>query len=85
MGIRGVAMGVATLVNRLMSGTIALSFLSLSMTLTPAVTYYLFALVALGAVPETKGKALEEIERQMIERYLPSVALVSPMPNQQTV
>ena len=76
--VRGVAMGIATLVNRVTSGTIALSFLSLSHALTPALTYYLFAAIAIGAcffiawrVPETKGMTLEEIERQMTERHAP--------------
>ena len=69
------AMGVATLLNRLISGGIALSFLSLTRALTPAGTFSMFAILALLAcvfirrrVPETKGKALEEIEQQMIER-----------------
>ncbi|KAL1524628.1 hypothetical protein AB1Y20_019516 [Prymnesium parvum] len=80
--VRGMGMGIATLVNRVTSGTIALCFLSLSSALTPAVTYYLFATIAVGAcffissrVPETKGKALEEIEREMVERHLSSVAV----------
>uniref|UniRef100_A0A7S3C231 Major facilitator superfamily (MFS) profile domain-containing protein n=1 Tax=Haptolina ericina TaxID=156174 RepID=A0A7S3C231_9EUKA len=82
--VRGLAMGVATLVNRVTSGCIALSFLSLTSALTPAVTYYTFAAIALGAcyfiaryVPETKGRALEEVERQMAERYISSTSLVS--------
>ena len=73
--VRGLAMGVATLLNRTISGVIALSFLSLTRALTPTGTFCLFAGIALGAcafirrrVPETKGRALEEIEQQMIER-----------------
>ena len=73
--VRGLAMGVATLLNRTISGVIALSFLSLTRALTPTGTFCLFAAIALGAcafirhrVPETKGRALEEIEQQMIER-----------------
>ena len=69
--VRGLAMGVATLLNRLISGSIALSFLSLTRALTPTGTFCLFAGIALGAcafirrrVPETKGRALEEIEQQ---------------------
>ena len=68
-------MGVATLLNRLISGSIALSFLSLTRALTPTGTFSMFTGIALLAcafirrrVPETKGRALEEIEQQMIER-----------------
>ena len=82
--VRGVALGVATLVNRVTSGAIALSFLSISGAITPALTYYTFAAIAVAScffiaarVPETKGKALEEVERQMAERYAPSL----PMPS----
>ncbi len=73
--VRGLAMGVATLLNRLISGSIALSFLSLTRALTPTGTFSMFTGIALLAcafirrrVPETKGRALEEIEQQMIER-----------------
>ena len=76
--MRGFALGVATLVNRTTSGMVALSFLSLARTLTPAGAYYLYACLAVCAclfirssVPETKGKSLEEIEREMAERYTP--------------
>ena len=76
--VRGFALGVATLVNRTTSGLVALSFLSLARALTPAGAYYLYAGLALcafafirAAVPETKGKSLEEIEREMVERYTP--------------
>ena len=68
-------MGVATLLNRLISGTIALSFLSLTRALTPAGTFTSFAAIALLAcvfirrfIPETKGRALEEVEQEMLER-----------------
>jgi hypothetical protein len=81
--VRGFALGVATLVNRVTSGTVALTFLSLSRALTPAGAYYTFvglAIVAFGffanKVPETKGKSLEEIERLMSDRHLASVHLV---------
>jgi len=73
--VRGLAMGVATLLNRLISGAIALSFLSLTRALTPAGTFIMFTFIALFAcafikrmVPETKGRALEEIEQEMVER-----------------
>ena len=83
--VRGFALGVATLVNRATSGTIALTFLSLSAAITPAGAYCLFAALALVAcafttrcVPETKGKSLEEIERHLSERYLAKAHLLSP-------
>ena len=81
--VRGFALGVATLVNRTTSGLVALSFLSLSRSLTPAGAYYLFASLALGAaafvwrcVPETKGKSLEEIEQEMAQRYSATARLL---------
>ena len=81
--VRGFALGVATLVNRATSGTIALTFLSLSAAITPAGAYCLFAALAIVAcaftarcVPETKGKSLEEIEREAAERHVASAALV---------
>lgn len=68
-------MGVATLLNRLISGGIALSFLSLTRALTPTGTFAGFTLIALLAcafirrfIPETKGRALEEVEQEMLER-----------------
>ena len=74
--VRGFALGVATLVNRVTSGTVALSFLSISRWLTPAGTYYAFAALAVCAcvfihqrVPETKGRSLEEIEMTMAGRF----------------
>ena len=81
--VRGFALGVATLVNRVTSGTVALTFLSLSHALTPAGAYYLFVCLSLCAcaffatkVPETRGKSLEQIEREMAERYLPTTELL---------
>ena len=78
LGIRGFALGVATLVNRTTSGCVALTFLSLTHALTPQLTYYGFAAIAALSfafihrlVPETKGRALEEIERELTERFSP--------------
>lgn len=83
LGVRGFALGVATLLNRTVSGLVALTFLSLSEALTPAVTYYCFAGIAAlaflfirGHVPETKGRALEEVEREVTQRHLASAPLV---------
>ena len=83
--VRGFALGVATLINRTTSGAVALTFLSLSRALTPAGAYYLFCALACVAcafiwtrVPETKGKSLEEIERDLTERYMPSSRMLPP-------
>ena len=75
--LRGVAVGLATFVNRVTSGTIALTFLSLQEAVTPAGAFGLFAFVALLAtvfavavVPETKGRSLEELERELSQLRL---------------
>ncbi|KAJ8767180.1 hypothetical protein K2173_013577 [Erythroxylum novogranatense] len=64
---QGVAMGMA--VNRLMSGTISITFLSLYHAITIGGTFFLFAGVAMLAFaffyvccPETKGRPLEDME-----------------------
>lgn len=58
--------------SRVVSGTIALTFLSLQQLITPEGTFYLFAMIAiLGVlftyhfVPETKGRSLETIESEL--------------------
>ena len=55
--------------NRLLSGIVALSFLSFAEAITPQGTFFFFAGMAAisfcfvrRVVPETKGKSLEEIE-----------------------
>eukprot|EP01147_Barroeca_monosierra_P007730 gene7730-9927_t len=70
--VRGLAMGIATFINRILSGTIAMSYLSMKHALTSAGTFYFFSAVALlsgifvyAFVPETKGRALEEIEQSL--------------------
>lgn len=67
--VRGMAVGIGTFINRITSGTIAMSYLSLSKAVTESGAFYLFAAVAfvsllfvIFCVPETKGKTLEEIE-----------------------
>jgi SP family galactose:H+ symporter-like MFS transporter len=66
--VRGVAMGLATMSNWAFNLLVALTFLILLNDLTPAYTFWLYALLSIGAfvfsyrlVPETKGRALEEI------------------------
>lgn len=68
--LRAQAMGLAIVVNRLASGTVALTFLSMARAISIAGTFFLFsAIAALSAVfvytftPETKGRTLEEIAR----------------------
>jgi MFS family permease len=68
--LRAQAMGLAIVVNRLASGTVALTFLSMARAMSIAGTFFLFsAIAALSAVfvytftPETKGRTLEEIAR----------------------
>ncbi|EGD75475.1 hypothetical protein PTSG_06549 [Salpingoeca rosetta] len=72
--VRGIAMGIATFINRILSGTIAMSYLSLKNALSSAGTFYLFGAVALLSalfvylfVPETKGRALEDIEHALAD------------------
>eukprot|EP00043_Microstomoeca_roanoka_P009418 m.89445 g.89445 ORF g.89445 m.89445 type:complete len:631 (+) comp14578_c0_seq1:305-2197(+) len=68
--VRGLAAGTATFVNRITSGIIAMTFLSMSKALTGAGAFFLFAGVEFLSiffvkffVPETRNKTLEEIER----------------------
>ena len=65
-------MGVATFANRILSGVIALSFFSLVKAITSSGAFFLFSALSLLSVwftiyyvPETKGKSLEEIERDI--------------------
>ncbi|GAB5356061.1 hypothetical protein AAMO2058_000258400 [Amorphochlora amoebiformis] len=67
-GKRGKAQSVAVTVNRIVSGTIAVSFLSLTKSLSVGGTFYLFAALAFfttvwyyTTVPETMGLTLEEV------------------------
>jgi sugar porter (SP) family MFS transporter len=69
--IRGLAMGVATVMNWGSNLVVALTFLSLLRSLGRPVTFWMYALTGVLAwvfsyfsVPETKGKSLEEIEAQ---------------------
>jgi SP family galactose:H+ symporter-like MFS transporter len=67
--IRGRAMSVGTVANWTANLIVALSFLTLTQVMGKAATFWLYALVSIGAwlfafflVPETKGKTLEQIE-----------------------
>ena len=67
--LRASGLGVAAFINRVTSGSVALSFLSLQSALTPAGAFTMFCAIALGAaafvgtaVPETGGQTLEQIE-----------------------
>ena len=62
-------MSVGTVANWSANLVVALSFLTLTQVLGKPATFWLYALVSIGAwlfayflVPETKGKTLEEIE-----------------------
>jgi len=67
--IRGRAMSVGTVANWSTNFIVAVSFLTLTQFLGKPGTFWLFAIVSIGAwffafflVPETKGKTLEQIE-----------------------
>ncbi|MBA0698055.1 hypothetical protein Goari_021564 [Gossypium aridum] len=67
--LRAQASALGAVGNRVCSGLVAMSFLSLSRTITVGGTFFLFALLsalsvlfAYKCVPETKGKSLEQIE-----------------------
>jgi MFS transporter, SP family, galactose:H+ symporter len=67
--IRGRAMSVGTIANWSANLVVALSFLTLTQVLGKPTTFWLYAVVSIGAwlfafylVPETKGRSLEEIE-----------------------
>ncbi|XP_071907093.1 probable polyol transporter 4 isoform X1 [Coffea arabica] len=70
---RAQASALGSVGNRVCSGLVAMSFLSVSRAITVAGTFFLFGAISATAivfvymiVPETKGKSLEEIE-QMFE------------------
>lgn len=75
--VRGAAMGVSTFVNRITSGIITSTFLSMSKALTPGGSFFLFATISVVSVifvwlllPETHGRTLEEIEHEVDGRSI---------------
>ena len=67
--VRGAAMSVATVANWGMNLAVAMTFLTLVNVLGRPETFWLYGVIAVGAlvffyllVPETKGKSLEQIE-----------------------
>lgn len=67
--LRAQAVGLGVIVNRIVSGIVAMTFLSVSRAITVSGTFSLFAGLSVlcvafiyNYVPETKGKTLEEIE-----------------------
>eukprot|EP00897_Mesotaenium_endlicherianum_P010491 jgi/Mesen1/9470/ME000063S08920 len=72
--LRAQAFSLGTAVNRLTSGTVAMTFLSISNAISPAGCFFMFACVGIVSIaffyvyaPETKGKSLEEISRMFDE------------------
>uniref|UniRef100_A0A6A7G7L9 Polyol transporter 4 n=1 Tax=Hirondellea gigas TaxID=1518452 RepID=A0A6A7G7L9_9CRUS len=66
--LRGRAMAIGTAVNRLVSGTVALTFLSLSESISQAGAFFMYSGIAFCAlifsivfIPETTNKTLEEL------------------------
>ena len=69
LGIRGRAMGVATLANWVCNYIVSLTFLSLLDVLGAGTTFWIYTIICLFGlwfvyrlVPETKGKTFEEIQ-----------------------
>jgi len=67
--IRGLAMSLGTVANWSANLVVALSFLTLTQVLGKSATFWLYAVISIGAwlfafflVPETRGRSLEQIE-----------------------
>lgn len=78
--IRGVAMSIATFSNWLFNFIVALTFPTLVEIISPAKTFWLYALIGIAGfffckyyVPETKGHSLEEIEEHLKARKHPAL------------
>jgi hypothetical protein len=70
--IRGKAMSVATIANWGANFVVTISFLTLLNAISPKGVFFLFAFLTLIAlayfakrVPETKGRSLDQIEREL--------------------
>jgi MFS family permease len=70
--IRGQAMSVATIANWGANFVVTISFLTLLNAITPKGVFFMFAFLTVVAlayfakrVPETKGRSLQEIEREL--------------------
>jgi sugar porter (SP) family MFS transporter len=79
--IRGHAMSVATFALWLSCAILTISFPFLNKALSTSGTFAVYATICvlgffyiLKKLPETKGKSLEEIERELVSRALPAVA-----------
>lgn len=80
LAVRGKAMALTVFINRLSSGVVALSFLSMVSAMSYTGAFTLFASISflstffyLLALPETKGKTLEEISMIFEQVRGPSV------------
>ncbi|XP_062202528.1 polyol transporter 5-like [Phragmites australis] len=67
--LRGQGAGLGTAVNRIMSGVVTMTFISLYQGITMAGAFYLYAAVAAASfvfvyacLPETRGRSLEDME-----------------------
>ncbi|KAK3136591.1 hypothetical protein QOZ80_5BG0439040 [Eleusine coracana subsp. coracana] len=67
--LRGQGAGLGTAMNRIMSGVVTMTFISLYQRITMAGAFYLYAAVAVAAfvfvyacLPETRGRSLEDME-----------------------
>ncbi|KAK9676788.1 hypothetical protein RND81_11G100800 [Saponaria officinalis] len=74
--LRAQAVALGAMGNRVCSGVIAMSFLSMSSAISMAGTFFTFGVVSAAAVvfvftvvPETKGKSLEEIESLFLNKF----------------
>ena len=74
--VRGIAEGTAAGVNWAFNFLVSLTFLTLVELLGPSLTFWVYAILAIGSwlfsyylVPETKGRTLEEIEHSFRHRH----------------
>jgi MFS family permease len=72
---RGLAIGIIAFINSLISSLVQLVFPWELSNLGNSLTFFIFGIIALFGfllmvkiVPETKGKSLEELERELVAR-----------------